>query len=100
MVSDTSNIEMSNKLKKDQVHKKVFPFSKEFLRRNEETESLKTEDFEGAFRGTIVKRVAGIPITSFDQSNVDSDIDTVKSAFIHDKFQNALETSLNKCEYA
>ena len=53
-------------------------------------ESVRTEDFEKQFHNIMVKHVATVPITSFDHMMVDSDIDTVKSHVIHERFQSAL----------
>lgn len=60
-------------------------------------ESTKTEDFESAFNTIMVKHVAGVPVTSFDQKNIDSDLDTVRSSYVHEKFKEALASS--PCKY-
>ena len=53
-------------------------------------ESVMTEDFERQFHNMMVKQVAQVPITSFDQLIVDSDLDTVQSEVVHNKFRQAL----------
>ena len=58
-------------------------------------ESVMTEDYENHFHNMMVKQVAHVPITSFDQLIVDSDLDTVKSLLVHTKFQNALSKCCN-----
>ena len=49
-------------------------------------ESVKTEDFENQFHSLMVKRAT----QSSNQIMVDSDLETVRSQMIHEKFQNAL----------
>ena len=53
-------------------------------------DSVKTEDFENQFHTLMVKQVAKVPVRSFDQVMVDSDLDTVRSQLVHEKFQMAL----------
>ena len=53
-------------------------------------ESVKTEDFENQFHSLMVKRVSPTTNGSYGQMHVDSDLDTVQSQMIHEKFQSAL----------
>ena len=53
-------------------------------------ESVMTEDYEHQFQNVMVKQVANVPITTFDKFLVDSDVDTVRSQYIRDRFQAAL----------
>ena len=55
-----------------------------------DVESIQTEDFENHFQNLMVKQVAQVPITSFDQLMVDSDLETVKSLLVQQKFYDAL----------
>ena len=64
--------------------------SKVMTRCPSDLESVRTEDFEKQFHNIMVKHVASVPITSFDHLMVDSDLDTVKSHIIHERFQSAL----------
>ncbi|XP_074640194.1 uncharacterized protein LOC141898264 [Tubulanus polymorphus] len=59
-------------------------------------ESVRTEDFENNFRHMVVKHVAGVPLTSFDESIVDSDLDTVRSTQVKDKIQGSSSQPLYK----
>ena len=53
-------------------------------------ESIQTEDFENQFETMVVKQIANVPITTFDRFMVDSDLDTVRSQVIREKFLAAL----------
>ena len=63
---------------------------------NSDIESIKTEDFENQFQSMVVKQVANVPITTFDRFIVDSDLDTITSQAIRDKFLSALSKLLLK----
>ena len=53
-------------------------------------ESVMTEDYENQFHNVMVKQVANVPIMTFDKFLVDSDVDTVRSQYIRDRFQAAM----------
>ncbi|XP_072164179.1 uncharacterized protein [Diadema setosum] len=53
-------------------------------------ESIQTEDYEARFRSMMVRRLAGVPLSSFDSVTIQSDLDSVKSAEIKRKFRKAI----------
>nr|XP_054748019.1 uncharacterized protein LOC129253618 [Lytechinus pictus] len=53
-------------------------------------ESIQTEDYEKKFRSIMVRRLAGVPLSSFDSVTIQSDLDSVKSMDIKKKFRKAM----------
>ena len=53
-----------------------------------DADSIMTEDYENQFHTMMVKQVAKVPITNFDQMLIDSDLDTVKSQMIQDRIHS------------
>ncbi|XP_022096221.1 restin homolog isoform X5 [Acanthaster planci] len=53
-------------------------------------ESIQTEEYEQRFRSLMVKQVAGVPVKSFDQVTIPSDLESVETGMVHQKFQEAL----------
>ncbi|XP_038058815.1 uncharacterized protein LOC119730104 [Patiria miniata] len=53
-------------------------------------ESIQTEEYEQRFRSLMVKQVAGVPVKSFDQVTIASDLESVETGMVHEKFQEAL----------
>ncbi|XP_070572042.1 cingulin-like isoform X8 [Ptychodera flava] len=70
------------------VHQKIEPLpayggrSKHGLL-GSDAESVMTEDYENSFRQMVVKQVAGVPITSFEDVYIASDLDSIKTGEIH-----------------
>ncbi len=60
-------------------------------------ESVMTEDYENHFQSMMVKQVANVPVVNFDQFMVDSDLDTVRSQVIREKFLSALSEYSVSC---
>ncbi|XP_030847305.1 apoptotic chromatin condensation inducer in the nucleus isoform X2 [Strongylocentrotus purpuratus] len=53
-------------------------------------ESVQTEDYEKRFHSMMVRRLAGVPLCSFDSVTIQSDLDSVKSLDIKKKFRKAM----------
>ncbi|XP_013384255.1 trichohyalin isoform X8 [Lingula anatina] len=86
------------KKKRDALPKYLRPKSKQPKARykpssGSDVDSVKTEDFELNFKSLMVKQVAGVPLTSFDPTTIDSDIDTIHTQAVQEKFQQALGSS-------
>ncbi|XP_071791087.1 uncharacterized protein [Asterias amurensis] len=54
-------------------------------------ESIQTEEYEQRFRSLMVKHVAGVQVKSFDQVSIQSDLESVETGMVHQKFQEALQ---------
>jgi hypothetical protein len=54
---------------------------------NGSEDTPRTEDFENNFSKMNVKHVAGVPLTSFDDMIIDSDLDTVRSSQVRDRLR-------------
>eukprot|EP00058_Branchiostoma_floridae_P011153 XP_002596641.1 hypothetical protein BRAFLDRAFT_78465 [Branchiostoma floridae] len=67
-------------------------------------DTCRTEEYNDRFRRMMVKQVAGVPITSFDTVTVASDLDSVRTDTVRDRFQEiiggkeALEDGLSDFE--
>ncbi|XP_064646421.1 repetitive organellar protein-like [Lineus longissimus] len=54
---------------------------------NGSEDTPRTEDFENNFNKINVKHLAGVPLTSFDDNMIDSDLDTVRSSQVRDRLR-------------
>ncbi|XP_013384246.1 myosin-11 isoform X7 [Lingula anatina] len=91
-------LQFTKALVKDALPKYLRPKSKQPKARykpssGSDVDSVKTEDFELNFKSLMVKQVAGVPLTSFDPTTIDSDIDTIHTQAVQEKFQQALGSS-------
>lgn len=59
-------------------------------------ESVQTEDYEKRFHSMMVRRLAGVPLCSFDSVTIQSDLDSVKSLDIKKKFRKAMHKHESK----
>ncbi|XP_078680479.1 uncharacterized protein LOC144915723 isoform X3 [Branchiostoma floridae x Branchiostoma belcheri] len=53
-------------------------------------DTCRTEEYNDRFRRLMVKQVAGVPITSFDTVTVASDLDSVRTDTVRDRFQEVI----------
>nr|XP_014340656.1 PREDICTED: A-kinase anchor protein 9-like isoform X1 [Latimeria chalumnae] len=54
--------------------------------------TVMTEEYVDTFHTMMVKHVAGIPVTSFDEVTIDSDLDSVKTERVRTHFQKAISS--------
>ncbi|XP_041078596.1 trichohyalin-like isoform X2 [Polyodon spathula] len=54
--------------------------------------TIGTEEYVDSFQTVAVKHVAGVPVKSFDEVTIDSDLDSVKTDRVRKHFQKALST--------
>ncbi|XP_041083533.1 trichohyalin-like isoform X2 [Polyodon spathula] len=54
--------------------------------------TITTEEYVDSFQALAVKHVAGVPVKSFDEMTIDSDLDSVKTDRVRKHFQKALST--------